>query len=93
MLVLAVCRDSSHENSCDNSFQKKAQQALAVRVLDRLVAGADEDAFEISKRGVNARSDGGDGAVKRLGSIASVRILARSRPLWTLRNATIVRGA
>ena len=40
-----------------------------------MVAGADEDAFEPSKGGVNARRGGGNGVIKRPGAIASVRIL------------------
>lgn len=32
------------------------EQALAVRVLDRLVAGADEDAFESAEDGGNEHS-------------------------------------
>lgn len=58
-----------------DSGQKKTQQALAVRVLDRLVAGADEDAFDKSSGGVNSRRGGGDGVMKRPGAIGLVRIL------------------
>lgn len=36
----------------------KVEQALAVRVLDRLVAGADEDAFEPNNAATAADGDG-----------------------------------
>ncbi|CBN77602.1 hypothetical protein Esi_0004_0241 [Ectocarpus siliculosus] len=43
--------------------QKKLEQALAVRVLDRLVAGADEDAFEPAQSS-STRGDGSWGSDK-----------------------------
>lgn len=79
-MILGVGRVSFPENPSHDSGQKKTQQALAVRVLDRLVAGADEDAFEIGMGGVNARGGGGDSVAKRSGPIVSVRKLTRHRP-------------
>lgn len=60
-----------------------------MRVLDRLVAGADEDAFDKSTGGVNSRRGGGDGVIKRPGAIGLVRILIRLHPWWDLRHAAV----
>lgn len=43
----------------NESCTQKVEQALAVRVLDRLVAGADEDAFESNNAAATGDQDAG----------------------------------
>lgn len=73
-LAFLLSRETFHHHPSTHA-QLKKEQALAVRVLDRLVAGADEDAFELGEeQGGGDRSIRGvDGIDTRSGSI-SVRV-------------------
>ncbi|CAM9652718.1 unnamed protein product [Ascophyllum nodosum] len=57
--------------------QAKNEQALAVRVLDRLVTGADEDAFESAENGGDDRPSDAREATKR--SISNLLIIGAER--------------
>lgn len=62
-LVLLRSRETFHHHASTHA-QLKIEQALAVRVLDRLVAGADEDAFELGEE-----QNGGDRSIGEIGGI------------------------
>ena len=59
----------------DREYQAKNEQALAVRVLDRLVTGADEDAFESAENGGDDRPSDAREATKRSISNLLVRMV------------------